>query len=253
MPSTNPLDDWHERFKRQARWTTDLRRTLYRRAGLSEARRILEIGSGTGVITREVVATSRGEVYGLDIRLDMNRYARERVPQINPLQADGLALPFRAEAFEIILSHYLLLWVEDPGRLIREAFRTLTPGGYLLLLAEPDYGGRIDFPPVLETLGRLQLQSLQNQGADPEMGRKLRGLLVEAGFESVQVGILGGEWDQNGDPEELESEQRLLRQDLKGLINSPELNQLLDADLKAWSENRRILFVPTFHAFARKP
>ena len=52
MPLT-PLD-WHDRFSLQARWTRELRHYLYKRAGLEAARRVLEVGCGSGVVLGEL-------------------------------------------------------------------------------------------------------------------------------------------------------------------------------------------------------
>ncbi|PIV25986.1 MAG: SAM-dependent methyltransferase, partial [Anaerolineae bacterium CG03_land_8_20_14_0_80_58_20] len=38
----------HERYTQQARWTRDLRAYLFDKAGLRDARRVLEVGCGTG-------------------------------------------------------------------------------------------------------------------------------------------------------------------------------------------------------------
>ena len=64
----------------------------------------------------------------------------------------------------------------------------------MLACAEPDYGGRIDYPDELSEIGRLQMMSLARQGANPQVGRKLKAILREAGIREVEVGILGGQW-----------------------------------------------------------
>jgi len=40
--------DWHKRYVQQAGWTSELRNYLFKRAGLSGARRVLEVGCGSG-------------------------------------------------------------------------------------------------------------------------------------------------------------------------------------------------------------
>jgi hypothetical protein len=143
------------------------------------------------------------------------------------------------------------LWVTNPGLVLREMARVTIPGGAVLALAEPDYGGRIDQPPALEALGRWQAGSLQRQGADPQVGRKLRGLFVQAGIRQVESGILGAGWDAPPSPEEREMEWAVIEADLSGQIPTADLQEMRKLDEAAWQSGERVLFVPTFYAWGR--
>jgi len=68
--------------------------------------------------------------------------------------------------------------------------RVTQPGGAILVCAEPDYGGRLDYPDL--PIGRWQAEALRREGADPLLGRKLRALF-RAG--RVDVGVIPGLWD----------------------------------------------------------
>ena len=72
--------------------------------------------------------------------------------------------------------------------------RVVQPGGWVAALAEPDYGGRIDYPDALAALGWKQAAAVHAQGADIYAGRKLAGWLGQAGLKDIQVGLLGGQW-----------------------------------------------------------
>jgi len=72
--------------------------------------------------------------------------------------------------------------------------RVVKPGGWVVALAEPDYGGRIDYPDQLSALGWKQASALSAQGADTNAGRKLAGWLAETGLKGIQTGLLGGQW-----------------------------------------------------------
>ena len=89
-----------------------------------------------------------------------------------------LTFLFKA-SFDICLCHFLLLWIANPLAALKEMRRIVKPGGWVLALAEPDYGSRIDFPPELEALGQAQSKALQSQCADVSVGRKLRGLFKD--------------------------------------------------------------------------
>jgi len=254
VPAASPdLQFWHRRYQHQASWTASLRAHAYEATGLSRSQRILEVGSGTGVITAELRSQTTGHVVGVDIDAASAMFSAQVSPGPRYAAADGRHLPFDAGRFDTVAAHFLLLWVRDPLSLLKESFRVVCPGGWVLCLAEPDYGGRLDYPPSVANLGRLQTYALQAQGADPFVGRRLRSLLLEAGFRDVTAGVIGATWtnDLNGDA--VRSEQETLEADLRGLATGEEMDRWREADLEARQRGSRILFVPTFYAFGRKP
>ncbi len=123
-----------------------------------------------------------------------------------------------------------------------------------MALAEPDYGGRIDYPDELSVIGKWQIDSLLQQGADPLIGRKLRTLFATSGLNQIEAGVLGGEWKTASLGTEQESEWAVIRSDL---AREPEklsrLDKLYQIDQQAQEHNERILFVPTFYAWGRVP
>jgi SAM-dependent methyltransferase len=243
--------DWHRRFLEQATWTSDIRRHLYTRAGLKHARRILEAGCGTGVIAAELSQYTRARVTGLDLRGERLRLARENANRARFIQGDAFKLPFAQASFDITLCHFLLLWLPEPQQALVEMARVTRPGGAVLALAEPDYGGRIDYPLELAAVGRLQAEALRRQGADPETGRKLAALLCGAGLQEVETGVLGGEWQGQATRQVGSSEWAVLADDLQDLLPEPELSRLQQIDLAARQSGERILFVPTFYGWGR--
>lgn len=243
--------DWHLWFTHQATWTQATRHWLYRQAGLAQARRVLEVGCGTGVIANEVAGLGPATI-GLDIDPAMLAAARHYAPGVHLLQGDAHALPFADGTFDVVLCHYLLLWLADPARAVQEMARVVRPGGAILACAEPDYGGRVDYPAELLPLGRLQATSLRRQGTDPEIGRRLGELFCAAGLHTT-VGVMAGQWTLPSPPDAaLAAEWTVLRQDLAGLATPEELDRWEAIDRQARQAGRRILFVPTFYAYGRK-
>jgi ubiquinone/menaquinone biosynthesis C-methylase UbiE len=242
--------DWHARFVQQANWTHDLRRHLYPRVRLEQAQRILEVGCGTGAILAELITETRGNVFGLDIDPGYLNLSITNAPLILPTCGDAHLLPYAPGAFDMTLCHFLLLWVDHPSQVLLEMARVTRPGGAVLALAEPDYGGRIDYPPTLEELGEWQTEGLRRQGADPLMGRQLAGLFTQVGFDEVETGVLGGQWQRPPTKEAWESEWAMLETDLQ---ESPEMiKKYRDIDAEAWARGERVLFVPTFYAVGWK-
>jgi len=252
MKSLSP-SEWHNRFIQQAGWTAQLRTFIFRQLNLTNSASILEIGSGTGVVLSEIGLTKTALRIALDLRFDFLRYSCQVHPKLWHLNANGFHLPFGTDAISTTLCHFLLLWVKDPIDMISEMRRVTKPGGFVVALAEPDYGGRIDHPAELVHLGQRQAKALLNQGANPYLGRKLHGLFHQAGLENVQSGILGGHWGEPPSPEAWDSEWNTLEQDLAGSISAEEFHNLRQLDAAAWQKGERILFVPTFYAWGSVP
>lgn len=241
---------WHARFSQQAQWTGALRAHIFPRVGVHSAQRILDVGCGTGALFGELLAQSDAAIFGVDIQRQHLRLARAH-PDALLSQGDALQLPYPEGIFDITLCHFLLLWVADPLQTLSEMARVARPGGMVLALAEPDYGGRIDYPPELAQLGVWQTESLKRQGADPLMGRKLSGLFHQIGLENIETGVLGGQWRGAPAPEAWESEWKILEFDAKTPKVSETFGVLKARDADAWERGQRVLFVPTFYALGR--
>jgi len=252
--SWNP-EAWHARFRQQAGWTRDIRFYLYQRAEVAHANRILEVGCGTGALLDELRATARpdAQIIGLDRKRDFLQLALRN--SAAPVAAgDACRLPFARYSFDVSCCHFLLLWLEHPVQTLWEMKRVTRPGGAILALAEPDYGGRVDYPEALACLGKWQAESLRLQGADPWFGRKLMGAFQAAGLSEVESGVLGGQWKASAATEDADLEWDVLTADLNHLseeISSSERANLEAIDRAARRRGERILFVPTFWAWGR--
>lgn len=250
--SDQSIRSLHERYLQQATWTSENRTRLLGLAGLARARRVLEVGSGTGVITAELSSTPGPlRVYGLDIDPALTKFADEVDQTSEYLAGDGKSLPFPSGCFDIVLCHFLLLWTSAPDEILEEMVRVTVPGGSVIAMAEPDYGGRIDFPRMLEAIGSMQVEALAKIGADVLMGRKLRSLFENAGLSKVVAGVLGGEWREELPAERFKNEWDTIERDLEGMISTEELSRYRTFDREASSHGERILYVPTFYAYGR--
>lgn len=244
--------EWHQRFARQAFWTRSLRHYLFEHANLYQAHRILEVGCGTGAVLSEV---SPGDalLYGLDINRQHLDLCAQNAPGSILLQGDAFQLPFPPASFDLVFSHFLILWLPRPLEALIEMKRISRPGAVILCMAEPDYGGRIDYPQELVRLGIWQTEALQVQGANPNTGRLLSGIFNQAGLTDIQTGVMGGEWQGAISPDEFESEWATLNHDLSGFIAPDKLVEFKEIDRQAWNSGNRVLFIPTFFASGRVP
>ena len=102
------------------------------RAGVAVGGRILDAGCGGGGMPLSL-AEEAGAVVGID---PINRFAdagirlaRDRgLANVHFAMADGMALPFRNGAFDLVLSHAVIEHVSDALLYLRECARVLAPG-----------------------------------------------------------------------------------------------------------------------------
>jgi SAM-dependent methyltransferase len=238
--------NWHERFLQQAGWTRDLRTYLFAQAGLARARRILEVGCGTGAVLADL--NTPAALHGLDIDPGRLVQARMHAPKAALLCADAHYLPYASKTFQVTYCHYLLLWVSDPLRVLLEMKRVTRPGGAVLALAEPDHTLRRDEPPSLAPLGCWQTEALRRQGADPGLGSRLGDLFHQAGLTLIETGSLRTGEGRRLLPAEWKLEWEVLESDLAGTIPRDELSKMKELDENAWRDGERTLYVPTFFA-----
>jgi SAM-dependent methyltransferase len=251
-PVTWTAGDWHRRFSLQARWTEQIRQYCLQQLHLDRCQSVLEVGCGTGAICASLQRATGAKVVGLDLRHDFLSYAGFINPSGIYIQGDALALPVSTASFDCAVCHYFLLWATQPVAALAEMRRVVRPGGWVVALAEPDYGGRIDYPDLLSVLGWKQAAALSAQGADTNAGRKLAGWLHQGGLKEVQVGLLGGQWGSAPpSDEELESEYEMIQSDLSDSSSPVEIAKLINQDAAAWRKGERILYVPTFYGWGR--
>ena len=240
--------NWHDRYVTQACWTRDLRAYLFEKAGLKNARRVLEVGCGTGAILASM--TTPASLHGLDLAPAALAEAKIHAPGARLVHADALSLPYPDFTFDITFCHFLLLWVRDPLRVVREMARVTRPGGHVLALAEPDYSQRVDKPESLAPLGKWQAEALRRQGADPAFGARLADTFARAGIEVVETGTIQRS-ESDASRGERENEWAVIEADLAASIPGEDIRKMKLLDEEAWERGERVLFVPTYFVWGR--
>ncbi len=155
---------------------------------------VLDCGCGPGTITigfAEIVAP--GQVVGTEIEESQVALARQNAAQRNISNArfevaDIYALPFEPGSFDAVFISAVLGNLREPVRGVREAYRVLKPGG-VIGVKEFDHGGDLYYPmaPALKQYNDCYLRLRSENGHDPESGRKIGSLLLDAGFHSVEM------------------------------------------------------------------
>lgn len=235
---------WSARYRSQVGWTGALRRYALASCGLPRDAWLLEVGCGYGALLDELSEDGYTNLAGADIDLP----ALQEIPKtIDRTCSNGLNLPYTSGSFDACLCHFYLLWVADPLAALLEMKRVARPGGWLLALAEPDYGARVDEPPDLKPLGKLQTQALVRRGANSSIGTSLGKLFRQAGLTVAESGVLA-----RGIPDPAQ-EWQVLSADLQGILSQAELDRWRELDAAAWQSGSRVLHVPVHYTYGQIP
>jgi ubiquinone/menaquinone biosynthesis C-methylase UbiE len=174
---------------------------------LQPGMRVLDCGCGSGAITLGLAQAVRpGQVIGIDVaEVEIERARRRAQEQaVNNVRFEAgnvYDLGFADRSFDAVFSHNVLEHVGRPDAALREMHRLLKPGG-IAGIRDVDIGGNL-IAPADELLWQwLSLMEAvwEGQGGHPRLGRRLRGLLHEAGFVDV---VASASYEYYGDPEAL--------------------------------------------------
>jgi malonyl-CoA O-methyltransferase len=96
------------------------------------ASRALDVGAGTGALLAHLETTRPAlSAVAVDLAPGMCRAARAAAPRARVAAADAEALPFRAGAFDLVVSTSTFQWLPRLGPALAEARRVLAPRGTL--------------------------------------------------------------------------------------------------------------------------
>ncbi|MFJ6517021.1 class I SAM-dependent methyltransferase [Streptomyces filamentosus] len=106
---------------------------------LAPGSRVLDVGSGTGRPTAEVLADAGHEVLGVDVSPVMVELAARQVRSASFRFADVRALPLEEGSFHAVCVYFSLLQLdrEEQRDTVRRLARALTPDGHLVLATVP--------------------------------------------------------------------------------------------------------------------
>jgi arsenite methyltransferase len=154
---------------------------------LREGQTVLDLGCGGGIdvfLSAKRVGPT-GKVYGLDMTDEMLSLARENqrkagVTNVEFLEGEIENIPLPDNSVDVVISNCVINLSADKGRVLREAFRVLKPGGRF---AVSDVVVRGDVPAAVRRSVELWVGCVA--GALEE--REYRQLLEQAGFAGVEV------------------------------------------------------------------
>lgn len=150
-------------------------------------RRVADLGSGTGTMTRRLaeLAHPGGTVLGVEPNPVLRRIAEERASNAGSYAefVDGLAgaLPFADESLDLVWCERVLQHVPDAQAAVADIARVLKPGGRAVLL-DADHGSRVIAGVDPDVIDRLNATFMRS-AANPRAARMLPQQVLAAGLE----------------------------------------------------------------------
>lgn len=156
----------------------------------SFARRILEVGSGLGILAARVAESAPdATVVGLE-RSDEQLARAQFSWHVRFVRGDAHRLPFAAASFDLAYCRYVLEHVGDPMKVLHEMYRLLRDDGRIAAMENDISAMRYDppsraFDEVWGAFAELQ----RRIGGDGLIGSKLFRMLRHTGFRDIELSI----------------------------------------------------------------
>src|SRR5262249_48759 len=126
---------------------------------LRAGERILDIGSGPGLLAYDMAATAgpQGRLCGIDTSEPMLAMARNRCagqPWAEVRQASPPPLPYPDASFDVAVSTQVYEYIADIPAALAELYRVLRPGGRAVIV-DTDYGSLVIYTEDKARMARV--------------------------------------------------------------------------------------------------
>lgn len=251
------FNEFLKKLELQAIETAEERIPLYLQCGIKDADHILDVGCGSGIITRELALLTRGKVTGIDNSSDMIKVAKELLKNVENVHlqvGNGEQLPFEDNTFDVTTCNLVLMWSHHPQQIVDEMTRVTKKDGLVLATLEPDYGGKLHYPENQKIDPIFAGKAIRDKGGDPHIGRKLRSLFVKAGLHT-EVGIGNNRiWSCEEDKAYYLHARDFYVSALENAgLTQKEIDNWEFNYLKSLDEGVQLNFFPQFYAIGKKP
>ncbi|MCY7118522.1 methyltransferase domain-containing protein [Streptococcus mutans] len=197
-----------QRMEVQAKltWNREIKLIQENVADPKDKLKILEIGSGPGVITKKLCELfPNAQITCLELDSDFVEYSKTALPddykeRVEILKGDITQIDLDEEVYDIVYARLVLQHVHGVDKALENAHKALKKGGQILI-TDIDEGlfGIID--PEVPELSYVYGQHIQEQvleGGDRYIGRKLWRMLKNANFSTVDLDLIPVNSDEVG-------------------------------------------------------
>jgi SAM-dependent methyltransferase len=159
------------------------------RLGLRPGWRCLEIGCGTGSMSKWLAERVGPGGIAVAADLDPHRAAEDRVPNLQVCRLDIMEEPLEEGAYDLVTARALLHHLHSPALAIERMAAALKPGGVLISI-EPEFlPVSVAQPEALHAFWQGWLKWSVAAGIDYSLGRKMPGILAAKGL--LEIGAEG--------------------------------------------------------------
>ena len=125
-------------------------------AGVAPPGRALDVGCGTGALTRELVARlGAGGVAAVDPSDSFVSAVRERFTGVDVRHASAESLPYPDDAFDVTLAELVVHFMTDAAAGVREMVRVTRPGGVVAACVWDFAGARAPQTPFFRAFAAV--------------------------------------------------------------------------------------------------
>ena len=149
---------------------------------LGSRKRVLDVGCGTGELTRVLREESSGTVLGCDVDAELLSHVEKPV-----LRGDATRLPIRSDSVDLVVCQALLINLPDPAAALAEFARVSSD---LVAAIEPD-NSAVTVDSSVDSEGPLARRArerfLDGVDTDVSLGAGAQALFADAGLDDIRT------------------------------------------------------------------
>ena len=190
-------DDWARDWQHYDDGVREYHLRLLEAADLTAGERVLDVGCGTGQLTRDAGrATVDGPALGVDLSARMLERARglaraDALDNVAFEQADAQVHPFAPAGYDVVVSRFGTMFFADPVAAFVNVGRAMRPGARLVMVVWKDLSHNEWLQALIGALAVGRTLPGPPVGAPGPLGQAdpdgVRATLTAAGFDRVEI------------------------------------------------------------------